>query len=201
MTRGPALALAVAPASRRSSIAYRVALAFGGSWLVAGLAQFEVHLPFTPVPVTGQTLGVLVVGASLGSTLGAASLALYLAQGAAGLPFFSGGEGGVSVLATSSPTAGYLWGFVIVAYAVGLLAERGWDRSPGPALGAMLVGEVLLYLVGVPWLALAIDVSLAEAVRLGLTPFIVADAWKALVAALLLPAAWRLVRHDDRGGG
>jgi biotin transport system substrate-specific component len=193
MTPGPALALAIAPASRRESVAYRAALAFAGSWLVAGLAQIEVHLPFTPVPVTGQTLGVLLVGASLGSTLGAASLALYLGQGAFGLPFFSGGEGGLSVLATSSATGGYLWGFVIAAYAVGRLAERGWDRSPGSALGAMLVGEVLVYLVGVPWLALAIDVSLGEAIRLGLTPFVVADAWKALVVALVLPAAWRLV--------
>jgi biotin transport system substrate-specific component len=146
------------------------------------------------VPVTGQTLGVLLVGASLGSWLGAASLALYLAQGALGLPFYSGGDAGISFLAASSATGGYLWGFVLAAYAVGRLSERGWDRSPASALGAMLVGEVLLYLVGVPWLAFAVDVSLGEAVRLGLTPFIVADAWKALVAALLLPAAWRLVK-------
>jgi biotin transport system substrate-specific component len=104
------LALAASPSGVRSRVAWRVLLAFAGSWLVAGLAQFEIKLPLTPVPITGQTLGVLLVSASLGAGLGAVSMALYLLQGALGLPFFSGGGSGADFLALSSVTGGYLWG-------------------------------------------------------------------------------------------
>jgi len=124
-----ALALAASPSGVRSRVAWRVLLAFAGSWLVAGLAQFEIKLPLTPVPITGQTLGVLLVGASLGAGLGAVSMALYLLQGALGLPLFSGGGSGADFLALSSVTGGYLWGFVLSAAVVGALAERRWDRS------------------------------------------------------------------------
>lgn len=109
------------------NIAGQVALVVAGSLLVALLAQVSIPLPFTPVPVTGQTLGVLLVGGALGSRLGAASLALYLGEGAIGLPVFAGGVGGLPV----GPTGGYLVGFVLMAYVVGYLAERGWDRSWG----------------------------------------------------------------------
>lgn len=188
------LALAASPANVRSKVAYRVFLALAGSWLVAGLAQLELKLPFTPVPVTGQTLGVLLVGASLGAGLGAVSMALYLAQGALGLPFFSGGEAGVSFLTLGSVTGGYLWGFVLAAAAVGWLSRRGWDRSIRSAIGAMFLGEVVLYLVGIPWLMQAIDVPLGRALELGLAPFVVGDTLKLLVAAGLLPAGWRLAK-------
>jgi biotin transport system substrate-specific component len=107
------LAFAASPVGVRSKLAYRVALVFVGSWLVAGLAQLEVRLPFTPVPITGQTLGVLLVGASLGPGLGALSMAVYLVQGAAGFPFFSGGDSGVEFLRVTAATGGYLWGFVV----------------------------------------------------------------------------------------
>lgn len=189
------LALAASPAGVRSRAAWRVLLAFAGSWLVAGLAQLELHLPFTPVPVTGQTLGVLLVGASLGAGLGAVSIGLYLAQGALGLPFFSGGDSGIDFLRLSSVTGGYLWGFVIAALVVGRLAERGWDRSIRSSIGAMFLGELMLYVVAIPWLMGAVDVPLSEALELGLAPFVVGDALKLLVAAGLLPLGWRVTRN------
>jgi biotin transport system substrate-specific component len=185
------LALAVSPRVR-SNVLYRVALAVAGSWLVAGLAQLQVRLPFTPVPVTGQTLGVLLVGAALGPGLGALSMGLYLAQGALGLPFFSGGESGPAFLGPAAATGGYLWGFLVAAALVGWLARRGWDRTPARAVAAMLLGEAVIYLVGLPWLMGAIDVAPARALSLGFAPFVVGDLLKLIVAAGLLPAAWRL---------
>src|SRR3989442_6533556 len=112
-----------------SRVVYGAGLAVGGSLLVAGLAQVSIKLPFTPVPITGQTLGVLLVGASLGPLLGGASMLLYLAEGAIGLPFFAGGDHGASFLGFGAATGGYLWGFVLAAALVGWLARRGCDRS------------------------------------------------------------------------
>jgi biotin transport system substrate-specific component len=187
------LAVAASPSRVRRAWIYRVALALAGSWLIAGLAQVQIRLPFTPVPVTGQTLGVLLVGASLGSALGALSLVLYLAQGALGLPFFAGGTGGLELLRASSATGGYLLGFVAAATVVGALAERGWDRDLRGAISAMFLGEVVLYLVAIPWLIHALGVGLERAIVLGLAPFVVGDALKLFVAAGALPAAWRVV--------
>ena len=191
------LAVAASPSGVRSRIAWRVLLAFSGSWLVAALAQIEIRLPFTPVPITGQTLGVLLVGASLGAGLGAASMALYLVQGALGLPFFSGGGSGADFLQLSAVTGGYLWGFVVSAAVVGALAERRWDRWVRSSIGEMFLGEVVLYAVAIPWLMQALDISLAEALELGLAPFVVGDTLKLLAAAGLLPLAWRLVRKGS----
>lgn len=193
------LASALVPASRASARASRVALVVAGSLLVAALARLEIHLPFTPVPITGQTLGVLLVGAALGPGLGAASMGLYLLEGAVGLPFFAGGASGWSLLQASSATGGYLWGFVAAAAVVGWLARRGWDRSFRGAVAAMLVGEVVLYAVGVPWLAGALGVPAGRALELGLYPFVVGDVLKLFAAAVLLPATWRLVRGGERG--
>ena len=189
------LAIAASPTRVRSRMAWRVLLAFAGSWLVALLAQFEIKLPFTPVPITGQTLGVLLVGASLGAGLGGVSMLLYLAQGAIGLPFFSGGDRGVEFLRLSAASGGYLWGFVLAAAVVGALAERKWDRSVRSSIGAMFLGEVVLYAVAIPWLMQALDVSLTRALELGLAPFVVGDTIKLLAAAGLLPLAWRVVRN------
>jgi biotin transport system substrate-specific component len=193
------LAIAAAPIRIRGALIYRMALALAGSWLVAGLAQLQIRLPFTPVPVTGQTLGVLLVGASLGSALGSMSMVLYLAQGAIGLPFFAGGTSGFDLLSTSSATGGYLLGFVAAAAAVGALAEHGWDRDLRGSISAMFLGELVLYLVAIPWLMQALDIGLERALILGLAPFIVGDALKLLVAAGALPAAWRLVRPRSEG--
>lgn len=179
----------------RSSIAYDAVLVVLGSLLMAGLAQIAIPLqPFSPVPITGQTLGVLLIGASLGAWRGGASMLLYLAWGAIGLPFFAEGESGAAFL-TSAATAGYLWGFVVAAVVVGFLAEKGWDRGLGSALGAMLVGEIIVFTLGVWWLVAGIGLPLQTAFTQGLYPFLIGDLLKLLVAAGALPTAWKLVRR------
>lgn len=161
-----------------------------GSLLVAALAQVRLPLPFTPVPVTGQTFGVLLIGALLGSRRGAASLSLYLAGGAAGLPFFSGFGSGLGYL--MGPTGGYLLGFVAAAYLLGLLAERGLERRWQTALFPFVAGTLVIYACGAAWLA--VFVGLQNALALGVWPFLLGDALKALLAAALLPAAWKSMR-------
>ncbi len=166
-----------------------------GSLFIAGLAQVSIRLPFTPVPITGQTLGVLLVGASLGPILGTASVGLYLLEGAIGLPFFAEGQSGVSVLGAASATGGYLWGFVLAATLVGWLSRQGWDRSIRSSIGAMFLGEVVIYAVGVPWLIAALDVPLAKGLELGLYPFVIGDTIKLLIVAGVLPAVWKVIRR------
>jgi len=189
------LALSVAPPMERKGarLAYQVGVALAGSLLVAGLAQVSIKLPFTPVPITGQTLGVLLVGAALGPGLGALSMALYLLEGAIGLPFFAEGRSGADLLGLGSATGGYLWGFLLAGLVLGWLSRRGWDRSIRSAIGAMLIGNVVIYGAGVPWLMAALDVPLQQGLEWGLYPFVIGDTLKLLVAAGLLPAAWRLV--------
>ena len=190
------LALTVTPERATGRTAYRLALVVAGSLFVAAGAQFTIHLWFTPIPITGQTLAVLVVGAALGAELGAMSLLLYLAEGAIGLPFFADGAHGWSLLTLSSGFGGYFWGFLAMAAVVGYLAKRGWDRSLRSAIGAMFVGEVVLYAIAIPWLAQAAHVSVQRAMVLGLYPFVIGDTLKLLAAAGLLPLAWRLVDRD-----
>ena len=182
------------PRARAGGLAYDVALVVGGSLLVAALAQIDIHL--TPyVPVTGQTFGVLLVGAALGSVRGGLSMLLYLVWGILGLPFFAGGASGVPTLAL--PTGGYLWGFVVAGVVVGWLAERGWDRSVGSAVGAMFVGNVIIFAFGVPWLAASVGLSAEQALEAGLYPFIIGDTLKLLLAAGALPLAWRLAGRRE----
>ncbi len=195
------LALAIAPPRERARarIAYQAVVALASSLLVAGLAQISISVPWTPVPYTGQTLGVLLVGASLGPGFGAISLGLYLLEGAVGLPFFAGAAHGASLLSFAEVTGGYLWGFVVAAAIVGWLSRRGWDRSFRSAIGAMFIGEVVLYAIGVPWLMAALGVPLKRGLELGLYPFVIGDTLKLLLAAGLLPTAWRLVGgREDR---
>jgi biotin transport system substrate-specific component len=156
---------------------------------VAALAQIRIPLPFTPVPLTGQTFAVLLAGAALGSARGAASLALYTLMGVLGLPFFAGGASGLTYM--SGPTLGYLAGFVAAAYIVGLLAERGLERSVRTSLVPFLAGTLVIYLFGAGWLAVLFGVE--QALMLGVLPFLVGDAIKLVLAALALPAAWKLV--------
>ncbi|MEO8422406.1 MAG: biotin transporter BioY [Actinomycetota bacterium] len=184
---------------------FQVACAVGGSLLVAGLAQISFRLPFTPVPITGQTLGVLLVGAAYGPALGAATLGLYLVWGLVGLPVFAPNadgshDTGLQVLRATSATGGYLIGFVVAAGLTGWLSRRGWDRSVRSSIGAMLLGSIAIYAVGVPWLYHALPptidgnvVTLDTALSFGLYPFIIGDTVKLLVAAALLPMAWRLL--------
>jgi biotin transport system substrate-specific component len=181
------LALALVPIG----LWWKSALVVLGAGLIALLAQVQVPLPFSPVPVTGQTLAVLLVGASLGARLGAASVVLYVAEGVAGLPVFAGGTAGL--LRLSGPTGGYLIGFIAAAFVVGLLAERGWDRRIRTAAIAMFVGEVAIYVFGLSWLSrFPLPVGVLDA---GLWPFVAGDLYKLVIAALLLPSAWRLARR------
>ena len=162
-----------------------------GALVVAALAQVEIPLPFTPVPITGQTFGVLLVGAALGSKRGAVSLTSYLLMGVIGLPFFAGGAHGWNIVIGA--TGGYLIGFVIAAYAVGALAERGLERNMRTSILPFLLGTVIIYVCGVAWLTVVLG-SLSKAVAAGMLPFLVGDAIKLVAAALTLPAAWKFVK-------
>lgn len=183
--------------SVRSTATFKAIAVVAGSLLIAGLAQISIKLPFTPVPFTGQTLGVLLVGGALGPSLGIASIGLYLAEGAAGLPFFAGGEKGWHTLGFASATAGYLWAFLLAAFVVGLLARRGWDRGIGSSIGAMLLGEIIIFTIGVTWLSAAADLPATKAVEFGLYPFVVGDTIKLLLAAGALPVAWKLLGKNE----
>lgn len=178
------LALAARP---KAGLSYQLLLILAGSLLVALSAQIE--LPMWPVPVTMQTLAVLLVGGLLGSRLGALSLMLYLFEGAIGLPVFAGGAGSLAYFA--GPTAGYLFGFVLAAYIVGWFCERGWDRRVGTAVIVMLLGTASIYLLGLPWLARFTGWD--QVLQLGFIPFIPGDILKAIVAAVTLPMGWKLL--------
>lgn len=186
--------------TRAASLATDALLVLTGSLFVAGFAQLYVRLPFTPVPITGQTLAVLLVGGALGATRGGLSLFVYLGWIAMGLPFGAEGKGGSELLGFASATGGYLWGFVIAAVIVGVLAERGWDRDLGRAWAAMLLGSIVIYVMGVTWLAGALDIPVVaegtefnDALEFGLYPFVIGDVLKLLIAGVALPAAWKLV--------
>jgi biotin transport system substrate-specific component len=184
----PTLAFRAGP--RSVAVPRAVVLTVGGALFTAVMAQLTLHLPWTPVPVTGQTFAVLLVSATLGMRLGTASMGLYVVLGAIGLLFYADGQGGWTV-ATGS-TAGYLVGFVIAAALVGALAERRQDRALLTALPAALAGTAVIYACGATWLAPSLGVSADEAIALGVTPFLLGDAAKIVVAGVGLPLAWRL---------
>ena len=200
------IALTLAPPRSRAAarVAFEIACAVVGSFLVAGLAQISFSLPFTPVPITGQTLGVLLVGAAYGPALGAATMLLYLVWAVIGLPVLAPQDGvhdsGLAVLRLTAATGGYLWGFVLAAALTGWLARRGWDRTFRSSIGSMLLGSIVIYLVGVPWLHQALPaivggpVTVEDTLQAGLYPFIIGDTLKLLAAAGLLPAAWALLK-------
>jgi biotin transport system substrate-specific component len=173
-----------------------VLLVAGGAGFVALAAQVSIDLPFTPVPITGQTFAVVLVGAGLGAVLGLASLGLYLFVGALGAPVYADGTHGWDVL--TGPTGGYIVGFVLAAGVTGYLAQRRWDRRFSSAVAAMLTGNVVIYLVGLPWLAEQIDAGLEGTLEAGLYPFVVGDLLKLYLAGALLPAAWALVGRVRR---
>lgn len=162
------------------------------SAVVALTAQVEI--PLWPVPLTLQTLGVLFTGAVLGSRRGALALLLYLTEGALGLPVFAGGASGVGYML--GPTGGYLVGFVVAAGVVGWLAQRGWDRRLVWAAVAMVIGNVIIYVCGVAWLAVFLG-DLWGALVKGMLLFVVGDLIKIAVAALTLPGGWKLARRRD----
>lgn len=182
------LRLAVFP---RSGLLVDVLLVVAGAGLVALCAQIEIPLGFTPVPISGQTFAVLLVGASLGPLLGASSLLLYFCVGLLGAPVYSGGDGGWEIV--HGATGGYLVGFIVAAALTGWLAQRRWDRHFNSAVAAMLSGSVVIYLFGLPWLAKEIGTGLEGTLEAGLYPFVVGDLLKLYVAGMLLPGAWKLV--------
>ena len=169
---------AILPAGTRAIA--DIAAVLAGSLLVALCAQIRIPLPFTPVPITGQTFAVLLLPALLGGWRGPAAVAAYLLQGALGLPFFAGGVAGWAVLA--GPTGGYLVGFLAAAVAIPLVLGPG-GAAPGRIVAALLAGNAAIYLFGVPWLDRFVDGGLVTAISLGLTPFLIGDTVKLLAAA------------------
>lgn len=172
------------------SLVRDAALIVGGAGLTGLAAQVSVHTSITPVPFTLQTLAVLVTGAALGSVRGVLSMALYVAAGSVGVPWFAGHAHG-----WGGPSFGYILGFVLAAAVVGELARRGNDRHIVSTIGLMALGSAVVYAVGATWLAHDLGLSAAKAVSLGVTPFLIGDAIKVAVAAFVLPAAWKLARR------
>ncbi|WP_328317492.1 biotin transporter BioY [Streptomyces sp. NBC_00388] len=182
-TRPGAVLADLLPATRARDIA----LVLGGAALTGIAAQIAVPVPGSPVPVTGQTFAALLVGASLGARRGFLSLAVYALVGAAGMPWFAGGTAGAG-----GATFGYVLGMLLASAVVGALARRGGDRSVLRTAGTMVLGSVIIYAVGVPYLALTTGISASAAIAAGLVPFLIGDALKAALAMGALPSAWKL---------
>lgn len=178
----------------QAGVGREVALILGGSLLIALAAQLHVVLPFSPVPITGQTFAVLLLGALYGRKRGPATVLTYLALGVMGLPVFAGGAFGVARII--GPTGGYLVGFLMAAYVVGLLSERGWDRKPWTTAASMIIGNGVIYGAGVLWLSRF--VGWPAVLSTGLLPFLAGDALKIALAAILLPAGWKVIGRAGR---
>jgi biotin transport system substrate-specific component len=174
-------------ATRARALARDATLVLGGATLTGIAAQLSVPVPGSPVPVTGQTLAALLVGTALGTRRGVAAMGLYLVAGLVGVPWFAAGSSGSGV------TLGYVIGFVLAGAVVGELARRGADRSPLRTAGAMVLGNLAIYAVGVPYLAVSLHIGLAKAASLGLYPYLLGDAVKVALAMGLLPGAWKLL--------
>ena len=172
------------------SVARDAGLVLAAALLTAACAQITIQVPHSPVPVTGQTFAVLLTSAALGARRGALGQLLYVALGLF-LPFYSDGASGRDVLVGA--TGGYLIGFIVAGYAVGRLAEHGQDRTFLRAFPAFCVGQLIIFGIGVPWLAVSADMTPSEAIGAGFTPFILGGILKSTLAGLLLPGAWKLV--------
>jgi biotin transport system substrate-specific component len=181
--------------SRFRHRAWDFALILAGAVLLGLAAQVRIPLGFTPVPLTGQTFAVLLVGAAWGPLRGAAAVLLYLAVGLAGAPVFTDAGSGVGHIL--GPTGGYLIGFVLAAAVAGGMARHRLDRSIGAALVSMLLASAVIYACGVMGLMAVTGASLTRAIELGVAPFLMADAVKAIAAAIVLPAAWRIASPAD----
>lgn len=170
------------------SLARNCLFVIGTSLLIALSAQIALPLPFSPVPITFQTFVVLLAGAVLGSRLGTLSMLVYLTEGAIGLPFFAKGGSGLAYL--RGVTAGYLVGFVVAAFVVGWLVERGFGHKFSTAVLAMFIGNVVIYCFGLPWLKTVLNTTLNRALALGVYPFILGDLYKIGIASVFLPLLW-----------
>ncbi len=194
MIAGLTVADLVRPSERRLAHFYDVALVAGGSLVIALFAQIAIGYP---VPITGQTFAVLMIAALLGARQGVLCLLTYLAEGLLGLPVFAQGKGGLA--AFLGPTGGYLIGFVLAAWFVGALSERGWDRHISTTVAAMILGNLVIYACGLVWLSCQVR-FFAQPLRggllaAGLYPFLVGDLLKIALAALLLPGGWRIIQY------
>lgn len=199
-TRRPVLADLFGRSSNRvAALATDAALVLAGVVFVALLAKVSFFIG--PIPITGQTLGVIAVGAALGAKRGAASLTTYMLVGLAGAPVFAGAVAGPAYVL--SPTFGFILGFIPAAFVAGWFAERAWDRNPLLSFGGFVAASIIPFLIGVPYMMLILaavvgtPVTIAAALDMGVWPFIVPGLIKAAAAALVIPAAWALVRAVD----
>ena len=167
-------------------------LVASGAAFVGLLAQFSIPLPGTPVPLTLGTFAVLLTGAALGPVRGLLSIGIYMAAGMAGVPWFADQTSGWGF-----PSFGYIVGFVVAGALVGWLASRGGDRTPLRTAGTMVLGNVVIYAFGLPYLMAATGMDLPAGLAAGVTPFLVGDGIKILLAAGLLPGAWKVVQHVE----
>ena len=178
------------PVEKSKAVLFNIIAVLAGSLLIALSAQVCIYLPFSPVPVTGQTLAVLVVGALLGSRLGTFCILTYIMEGLCGLPVFSAGRAGL--IHMLGPTGGYMIGFVFAGWITGFFSEMGWDRSFIKTVFSMILGLSALYVVGVGWLSVFIGTK--QAVLSGLLPFLPGAAAKVILASALLPVGWKLMK-------
>ena len=177
---------------RPSSRMAQAAVLVGFNALLVVCSYISITLPFSPIPITGQTFGILLVAMALGRVRGAAVVLAYLAEGAAGLPVFAGGTAGIIKL--FGPTGGYLMGFLGAAYVVGYLADKGWDRSYLTSVAAMTIGTAIIFVCGLTWLSIMVP---GEALlTLGLLPFIPGALIKIALASVVLPSVWKFTRSD-----
>jgi biotin transport system substrate-specific component len=183
------------PCERTRAGFYDVALIMAGSFLIGLSAKVQFVLPFSPVPITGQTFAVLVIGALLGARRGGLAVVAYILEGALGMPVFAFG-GGFAILL--GPTGGYLIGFIPAAYVTGLLAEEGWDRRIGTTILAMILGNVIIYTCGMLRLVCLMGIS-TKVITVGLFPFVLGDLLKIALAAVLLPSGWKLLESAGLG--
>lgn len=174
-----------------SSRARHIVLIITGALLIYLSSRISIPVPGSPIPITGQTFGVLLVGGALGFRRGIAAVALYALLGVIGLPVFAEGRSGLEVVLGAR--FGYVIGFLLAAGLVGRLAELGWDRNLLGALGAMAIGNALIYTVGLPWLAVVTGRGATAAIEVGFLPFVIGDVLKLVLAAVLFPAAWWVV--------
>ena len=166
-----------------------IVLVMTGSILIALAAQFYFPLPFSPVPITGQTFAVLLLAALYGHNRGGLTVLTYLILGIAGRPVFASGAFGIATII--GPTGGYLVGFLPAAYIVGLLSKKGWDRKVWTTATSMIIGNVIIYLAGITWLSRFVGWD--NVLQLGLIPFLIGDGAKIALATLLLPTGWKLI--------
>ncbi len=189
MTPSPSLATSLLGGGKTSMV-NNILLVLAGSILIALTAQIAIPVSGSPVPATGQTFGVLVVGMALGSRRGALAVIAYLVEGALGAPVFAMGT---SAPALVGPTAGFLYGFVPAAFLTGYLAENGWDRNPISTAFAMLAGNLVLYVPGLLFLGMTFGLTPSKTLAAGFLPFYGVDLAKLILAAAVMPLAWKLL--------